>query len=323
MALARQSSGVATQASAASLIVMNESIALNLCHSESAHLLGGSRSCRGFTRKHKMRGRRLTLFVLAAALSVMACDRSERERDARVDTNGEALAATPKSVQQAPSYTVRQLDAIGAVSGVVEIDGPLPPDSVIQSPAADQPVCIPTFIRRGIEHRGQRAAGVVVWIEGISSGKALPIERRFEVTNEDCGLEPEIQAAIAGGTLNVRNRDATEHRTRVTRREGGEVVATIRETDEGQVVPNDKVLAKPGVLELSCEAHPWTRSWIAVFDQPYFAVTGADGAFAMDSVPPGRYAVRLWHPRLGVVSDSVSVEPNQRAQIILRPRARQ
>jgi hypothetical protein len=254
---------------------------------------------------------------------LVACDRPDDERKARGNTNGEALAATTKAVRQAPSYTVRQLDAIGAVSGVVEIDGPLPADSVIQSPASDQPVCIPTLIRRGIEHRGQRAAGVVVWIDGIHAGKALPIERRFEVTNEDCALLPEVQAAIAGGTLNVRNRDATEHRTRVTRRDGGDVVATIRETDEGQVVPNDQVLARAGILELSCEVHRWTRGWIAVFDHPYYAVTDADGGFVMDSVPPGRYAVRLWHPRLGVVNDSVTVDANQRAQITLRPRAAQ
>lgn len=293
--------------------MMNDLTATELCPSE--------RSAAGAPRQRSARNDRM-LLVFTCALSLAACDRPGKDRDSRANENGEALAATPKSIRQAPSYTVRQLDAFGAVSGVVEIDGALPADSVIQAPAADQPVCIPTFIRRGIEHRGQRAAGVVVWIDGVSSGKPLPVERRFEVTNEDCGLEPELQAAIAGGTLNVRNRDATEHRTRVTRRDGGEVVATIRETDEGQVVPNDKVLAKAGLLELSCEVHPWTRSWIAVFEHPYYAVTDGGGAFVMDSVPPGRYAVRIWHPRLGVVADSVTVAADQRASVTLRPRAR-
>ena len=41
----------------------------------------------------------------------------------------------------------------------------------------------------------------------------------------------------------VPHLDAAEHRTRITRRDGGEVLATIRETDEGQVVPNEHVLA--------------------------------------------------------------------------------
>ena len=275
----------------------------------------------GMTAIPRLRAR-FACATLGMTLVLVACDRAnQRDRETTAGNNGEALAATPKAVKQAPAYTVRALDSFGAVSGSVEIDGPLPADSVIQTPVSDQPVCIPTLIRRGIEHRGARAVGVVVWIDGIRSGKPLPIERRFEVTNEDCSLDPELQAAVAGGTLNVRNRDATEHRTRVTRRGGGEVVATIRETDEGQVVPNDQVLAKAGILELSCDAHPWTRSWIAVFDHPYFAVTDASGSFVMDSIPPGRYAVRIWHPRLGTVNDSVTVEANQRADLTLRPRA--
>src|SRR5262245_51891995 len=116
--------------------------------------------------RRRLRARTVGIFV--ALTIIAACDRQGADRNARTKTSGEALAATPKPVvQQAPAYTVRPLDAVGAVSGVVEIDGALPPDSVIQTPAADQPVCIPTMIRRGIEHRGQRAAGVVVWIDGI------------------------------------------------------------------------------------------------------------------------------------------------------------
>ena len=134
-------------------------------------------------------------------------------------------------------------------------------------------------------------------------------------------LVPELQTALAGGTLNVRNQDALEHRTRVVRRDGGELLATIRETDEGQVVPDERVLAKPGVLELSCAAHPWTHAWIAVFDHPYFATTGTDGSFVLDSVPPGRHRVRLWHPRLGPVEESVSIEAGQTATVTLRAKA--
>ena len=215
---------------------------------------------------------------------------------------------------------VRTLDVRGALVGTIEIDGPTPADSVIQPPI-DQPACGAVFTRAGIAGRGNRAGGVVVWIEGIRSGKPLPLDRRFEIANERCMLLPELQAAIAGGTLNVRNRDALEHRTQIVRRESGEVLATIRETDEGQVVPNEQVLAHPGILELSCSAHAWTRGWIAVFDHPYFSTTTMDGTFAMDSVPPGRYAVMMFHPRLGAVVDSVTIDAGVTSSITLRPKA--
>lgn len=233
--------------------------------------------------------------------------------------NGEALAATAGLKPEVARYAVRELPDFGRASGVVEIDGPAPLDTVIQ-PALDQPACGAAFTRRGIERYGNRAIGVVVWIEGLRTGKPLPVERRFEVANDRCMLVPELQAAIAGGTLNLQNLDAAEHRTRITRRDGGEVVATIRETDEGQVVPNEHVLTKPGILHLSCDVHAWTHGWIAVFDHPYFATTGRDGSFSIDSVPPGRYQLRAWHPRLGVIEDSVTIEAGKATALNLRAR---
>jgi len=257
---------------------------------------------------------------LAVLLCAVACDRTKSgvtKSDSGESTDGEAMAATATSASQAPRYTTRQLDAFGKIAGFVEIDGQPPPDTVFQ-PAVDQVVCGAVFTRRGIERIGNRAIGVVVWIDGLRAGKPLPPDRRFEIVNQNCLLFPEVQVAIAGGTLNVRNLDAAEHRTRITRREGGEVVATIRETDEGQVVPNEHVLAKPGVLQLTCDVHAWTHAWIAAFDHPYFATTGADGSFSIDSIPPGRYQLRVWHPRLGAAEESVSIEAGKSAVVTLR-----
>jgi len=259
--------------------------------------------------------------ALAVACAVAGCDRAERSRADGDDRAGsEALAATPGRSQQTAPYLTRPLTSIGRLTGLVEIDGTPPADTVFQ-PAVDQNVCGTGFTRRGIETRGNRVVGVVVWIDGIRSGKPMPLDRRFEVANDRCMLVPELQTAVAGGTLNVRNQDALEHRTRIVRRDAGELLATIRETDEGQVVPDERVLAKPGVLELSCAAHPWTHGWIAVFDHPYFATTGTDGSFVLDSIPPGRHRVRLWHPRLGSVEESVSIEAGQTATVTLHAKA--
>jgi hypothetical protein len=251
-----------------------------------------------------------------------ACDRVKGivSKSDSSKSSGEAQAATANPTRQAPPYVARPLDAFGRATGFVQIEGPPPLDSLIQ-PTVDQAPCGP-IARRGIERFGFTAVGVVVWVEGLRSGKPLPIERRFEIANDQCMLVPEVQTAVAGGTLNVRNLDQTEHRTRITRRDGGELVAMIRETDEGQVVPNEHVLSKPGILRLACEAHPWTEAWIAVFDHPYYSITDQNGSFSIDSIPPGRYAVRAWHPRLGSVMDSITIEAGKTVAVTLRTRAR-
>ena len=36
-------------------------------------------------------------------------------------------------------------------------------------------------------------------------------------------------------------------------------------------------------------------AYILVADHPYTAVTGEDGRFVIDGVPPGSYRIRMWH----------------------------
>ena len=161
---------------------------------------------------------RIVAIASTIVVLVTACDRRHsgtKSRDSSKNQSSDALAATSAPTPQEPPYTPRQLEAFGRATGFVEIDGAAPPDTVLQPPS-DQVACGLAFTRRGIERRGNRAAGVVVWIDGLRSGKPLPIERRFEIANDRCMLVPEVQTAIAGGTLNVQNLDATEHRTRIT-----------------------------------------------------------------------------------------------------------
>jgi hypothetical protein len=67
-----------------------------------------------------------------------------------------------------------------------------------------------------------------------------------------------------------------------------------------QGVQREIRVAKPEVMiPLKCDVHPWMRGWLGVLDHPYFAVTGADGAFTLPNVPAGDYVVGSWHERFG------------------------
>ena len=45
----------------------------------------------------------------------------------------------------------------------------------------------------------------------------------------------------------------------------------------------------PGTVRVDCDAHGWMEGWIYVVDNPYYALTGADGKFSITDVPPGTY----------------------------------
>jgi hypothetical protein len=54
---------------------------------------------------------------------------------------------------------------------------------------------------------------------------------------------------------------------------------------------------------------------IMVFDHPYFTTPAADGAFAIDDIPPGSYTVSAWHERIGENTQQVTIENGRTAEL--------
>lgn len=214
------------------------------------------------------------------------------------------------------SYTEIQVTTPGTVSGTITVAGTLPADSVVH-PTSDVAVCGAELRDVSIDHDGPKLAGAVVWLDGVRSGKPLPLVKRYDIVNEGCLVAPRVQATTVGGTLNVRSLDPITHRTRLLRAGEKEPVALVTETDEGQVVPLDHALEHAGLIEVRCDVHPWTRGWLVVFDHPYFEVTGRDGTFSLDSVPPGDYTLHVWHERLGTITRPVKIEGGRAAKVQL------
>ena len=52
-------------------------------------------------------------------------------------------------------------------------------------------------------------------------------------------------------------------------------------------------------MSVRCDVHEWMRAWIFVSPHRFAAVTGEDGSFRFEGVPPGDHELRVWHERLG------------------------
>jgi hypothetical protein len=48
-------------------------------------------------------------------------------------------------------------------------------------------------------------------------------------------------------------------------------------------------------------------SYVGVVDNPYYAVSGDDGAFSIDKLPPGKYTLEAWHEKYGTVTKEITV----------------
>ena len=253
---------------------------------------------------------------LLTAVVVAACSGDSATARAATDgSHGATARGTPTFAEPSGAYRVVAVTNGGAVTGHVTLDGavPPPPAPPVTADSADcdmQPGDPSTL------HRGTALENVVVWLSDVRAGAALPEERRYAITQSGCQFDPRVQAIAVGGTVNVRSVDPIRHTNVLLRAGTTDTIAVVRQYDAGSVVPDEHVGKRPGLVELRCLQHPWTRGWIAVFDTPYFAVTGSDGSFRIADVPPGKHTLMIWHERGGAPrSQTVDVPPSGEAKV--------
>ena len=190
------------------------------------------------------------------------------------------------------TYKAMPLTATGSIAGTIQLDGGPRIDSVAVT--NDQPFC-GKWLGGAVIASAQGLSNSVVWIADMKSGKALPVARRGDLASEDCGVDPRVQASVVGTTFNVTNDDKLLHRLIFTEMGTSDTLTVMPFFNSGQVVASERLAKHSGIVEVRCAIHPWTHAYIAVFDHPYFAVTGKDGSFKIDSLPPGSYKMMVWH----------------------------
>ena len=220
------------------------------------------------------------LFAAALALEgVWACADGEgstpdrREGGRSADSADGALGFPARKL---PPYRVAPVANPGTIRGTVDASA-LPAEPVPACAAA--PAAAPT--------------GAIVWLDDIRTGLDVPAERkldrRLELTAARCRLEPRLQLALAGSTLNVHNEESVAHQVELFRDGGAKPIYRIPSIFAGQLVPTQRPFTVPGVVELRSTQDPALRSVVVVVDHPYAAVVGPDGQFVIDSIPAGRY----------------------------------
>ena len=212
-------------------------------------------------------------------------------------------------------YSVRPLSASGTLAGVIKLGARSPSDTMTVAKA--RATC-------GLHSRASSTtdtsslANTVVWIADPKSGKPLPIEKRTELSSDDCMLDPVAQAVVVGTTVNVFNDDKALHRLIFTHVGQHDTLTVMPFFNTGQVVASERLAKEPGVVAVQCANHRWMQAYIVVLDHPYFDVTGDDGSFKIDSIAPGTYDVMLWRPGMAKpMTQRVAIAANGTAKLTL------
>ena len=134
-------------------------------------------------------------------------------------------------------------------------------------------------------------ANAVVMLTGVRRlGAAEPI-----VTNEKCRFAPRVQLARPKAQRSHDQQGSGAAHDPGAARERPHASSTLRLPVPG--INISKPIGGAGTVRLNCNTHPWMRGWVIVTDDAA-AISGADGRFTIDNIPPGTYELRVWHESL-------------------------
>jgi len=213
-----------------------------------------------------------------------------------------AAVAVAMIALPARSYEETKVAGGGTIAGKVVFRSAVPTRKII--PTKDQEVCggirEDPLVEVGPD---QAVQNTVVYLDKVAKGKAwAPAGKTPELDNVKCRFEPHVQV-IRAGALEVVNTDPILHNTHGFY--GKRTAFNMALPNQGQRIPTE--LPRPGTVRVECDAHGWMLGWIYVADNPYYAITGADGKFSIGDVPPGNYTLVALQEYIGTLEMPVTV----------------
>jgi plastocyanin len=244
--------------------------------------------------------------IAPLALSLAACGGGGGEQSA---PSGGAPAATEK-----PAAPAVDPATAGKITGKVTLEGTPPKQEPIQM-AAD-PNCArlhtsPVTTEFVVVGEGGALANGFVYLKSGVNGKFDPPSEPVVLDQQGCTYHPHVFGVQVGQPMEVVNSDETLHNIHAMPKKN-------KEFNIGQPVKGLKTQRTFDTAEVmvpfKCDVHKWMNAYAGVLEHPFFAVSGTDGTFSIEGVPPGNYVVEVWHEQLGTKEMNVTVAEKATAE---------
>jgi plastocyanin len=151
---------------------------------------------------------------------------------------------------------------------------------------------------------GKGVANVVVFVRdkkvkvkpelAAAAKEAKPV-----LDNINCRFEPHVLFVQVGQEFVIKNSDTAGHNSNI-----GSIKSPSNDLIPAGGQVTKKFAADEAVpAQVTCNIHPWMKGWIVIRDNPYAAVSKADGSFEIADLPAEEVELQFWHEKAGYIGE--------------------
>lgn len=206
-------------------------------------------------------------------------------------------------------------DSQATVEGEVSFEGTAPEAQPIDMSAEEE--CAAAY---GAE--GPRTQQVVVSDGGLANVFVYvksEMDRSFPtpgepvtLDQENCRYQPHVMGIQAGQDLRITNSDSLLHN--INAQPSTNRGFNISQPQAGMATTRSFSLQEV-MIPVKCDVHGWMNAYIGVLEHPYHSVSGSDGSFSLEGLPPGEHVIEAWHELYGVQEETVTVAAGESASV--------
>jgi len=161
-------------------------------------------------------------------------------------------------------------------------------------------------------HRLKDASKAVIWLTPVGGTSEPPQQKPSEIpqlVQRNKSFQPSLLVVPVGGKVEFPNEDPFFHNV-FSMFEGKRFDLGLYESGTTRFVTFDK----PGISFIFCNIHSQMSAVVIAVATPYYAISNARGELEIPNVPPGRYAVQVFHSSvapdaLRALSREITVSP--------------